>query len=86
MTQQSSGPDHRTHLRQGAVGVAVVLFFALSAQAPLTGVAGTLPVPLGLGNGGVPATYLLVGAMIGLFSVGFIAMSRHVSDAGAFYA
>ncbi|MFC4464596.1 APC family permease [Streptomyces xiangluensis] len=87
MTQQSSGPDHRTHLRQGAVGVAGILFLVLSAQAPLTGVAGTLPVPLGLGNGGgVPATYLLVGAMIGLFSVGFIAMSRHVTDAGAFYA
>lgn len=87
MTQQSLGPDHRTHLRQGAVGVAGILFFVLSAQAPLTGVAGTLPIPLGLGNGGgVPAVYLVVGVMIGLFSVGFIAMSRHVTDAGAFYA
>ncbi|WP_308114113.1 APC family permease [Streptomyces brasiliscabiei] len=87
MTQQSPPPDHRTHLRQGAVGVAGILFFVLSAQAPLTGVAGTLPVPLGLGNGGgAPAAYLAVGAMIALFSVGFIAMSRHVTDAGAFYA
>lgn len=87
MTQQSSSPEHRTHLRQGAVGVAGILFFVLSAQAPLTGVAGTLPVPLGLGNGGgAPAVYLAVGVMVGLFSVGFIAMSRHVTDAGAFYA
>ncbi|MFI1329855.1 APC family permease [Streptomyces sp. NPDC020845] len=67
--------------------MAGILFFVLSAQAPLTGVAGTLPVPLGLGNAaGVPATYLVIGVMIGLFSVGFIAMSRHVTDAGAFYA
>ncbi|WP_314173818.1 APC family permease [Streptomyces winkii] len=67
--------------------MAGILFFVLSAQAPLTGVAGTLPIPLGLGNGGgVPAVYLAVGVMIGLFSVGFIAMSRHVTDAGAFYA
>ncbi|WP_411153031.1 APC family permease [Streptomyces sp. A30] len=87
MPQQSSDPDHRTHLRQGAVGVTGILCFVLSAQAPLTGVAGTLPIPLGLGNGGgVPAVYLVVGVMIGLFSVGFIAMSRHVTDAGAFYA
>ncbi|MEV8067773.1 APC family permease [Streptomyces sp. NPDC085995] len=88
MTQQpSSSPPHRTHLRQGAVGVAGMVFFVLSAQAPLTGVAGTLPVPLGLGNGGgAPGAYLLVGAMIAFFSVGFIAMSRHVTDAGAFYA
>jgi amino acid transporter len=86
VTQQSTDSDHRTHLRQGSVGVAGILFFVLSAQAPLTGVAGTLPVPLGLGNGGgVPAVYLAVGVMIALFSVGFTAMSRHVTDAGAFY-
>ncbi|MEV4974761.1 APC family permease [Streptomyces scopuliridis] len=87
MSQQSSGPKHRTQLRQGAIGVTGILFFVLSAQAPLTGIAGTLPIPLGLGNGGgAPAAYLVVGVMIGLFSVGFIAMSRHVTDAGAFYA
>ncbi|MER5756144.1 APC family permease [Streptomyces sp. NPDC002088] len=64
-----------------------MVFFVLSAQAPLTGVAGTLPIPLGLGNGGgAPGVYLVVGVMITLFSVGFIAMSRHVTDAGAFYA
>jgi amino acid transporter len=64
-----------------------MVFFVLSAQAPLTGVAGTLPIPLGLGNGGAaPAVYLVVGVMVGLFSVGFITMSRHVTDAGAFYA
>ncbi|MGW1024396.1 APC family permease [Streptomyces sp. NPDC002577] len=87
MTEQPQSPGHRTDLRRGAVGVAGIVFFVLSAQAPLTGVAGTLPVPLGLGNGGgAPAAYLLVGVMVGLFAVGFIAMSRHVTDAGAFYA
>ncbi|WP_232791352.1 APC family permease [Streptomyces capitiformicae] len=64
-----------------------ILFFVLSAQAPLTGIVGTLPVPLGLGNGGgAPAAYLVVGAVIAVFAVGFITMSRHVTDAGAFYA
>ncbi|MBZ6083680.1 APC family permease [Streptomyces olivaceus] len=87
MSEQSPKPGRRTDLRRGAIGVTGILFFVLSAQAPLTGIAGTLPVPLGLGNGGgAPAAYLLVGVMIGLFAVGFIAMSRHVTDAGAFYA
>ncbi|MFJ3773228.1 APC family permease [Streptomyces sp. NPDC090075] len=87
MTEQSPNPGHSTDLRRGAIGVTGILFFVLSAQAPLTGIAGTLPVPLGLGNGGgAPAAYLLVGVMISLFAVGFIAMSRHVTDAGAFYA
>ncbi|MFC8419878.1 APC family permease [Streptomyces sp. NPDC057236] len=86
MTEQSPAPGHSTDLRRGAIGVTGILFFVLSAQAPLTGIAGTLPVPLGLGNGGgAPAAYALVGLMIGLFAVGFIAMSRHVTDAGAFY-
>ncbi|GAQ59786.1 APC family permease [Streptomyces scabiei] len=87
MSQQSHDPGHRTHLRRGAVGVTGILFLVLSAQAPLTGIVGTLPVPLGLGNGGgAPAAYLVVGAVIAVFAVGFITMSRHVTDAGAFYA
>ncbi|SPF06391.1 APC family permease [Streptomyces sp. MA5143a] len=86
MTEQSPTPGRATDLRRGAIGVTGILFFVLSAQAPLTGIAGTLPVPLGLGNGGgAPAAYLLVGVMIGLFAVGFIAMSRHVTEAGGFY-
>lgn len=76
-----------TTLRRNAVGVAGILFFVLSAQAPLTGIAGALPVAMLLGNGaGAPAAYLLVGCVILLFAVGFIAMSRHVSDSGAFYS
>jgi amino acid transporter len=83
-TNTTSTPS--TALRRNAVGVAGILFFVLSAQAPLTGIAGALPVAILLGNGaGAPAAYLMVGGVIILFAVGFIAMSRHVSDSGAFY-
>jgi amino acid transporter len=88
-----AGPevDERTrsgpHLRPNALGVAALLFFVLSAQAPLTGIAGASPIAMVLGNGtGVPGAYLLSGLVIVLFAVGFIAMSRHVVNAGAFYA
>ncbi|MFJ6564305.1 APC family permease [Streptomyces sp. NPDC091412] len=73
-------------LKPNALGVLGILFFVLSAQAPLTGIAGAAPISVAIGNGaGTPAAYVLAGAMILLFSVGFVAMGRHVVDAGAFY-
>ncbi|MEV2275303.1 APC family permease [Nocardiopsis sp. NPDC049922] len=74
-------------LKSGAVGAAGIVFFVLSAQAPLTGVAGAVPIAVGIGNGpGVPAAYTLAGLLILLFAVGFTAMGRHVVNAGAFSA
>ncbi|MFI2609376.1 APC family permease [Kitasatospora sp. NPDC018619] len=75
-----------TTLKPDALGVLGILFFVLSGQAPLTGIAGAAPISVALGNGsGTPAAYVVAGAVILLFSVGFIAMGRHVVDAGAFY-
>jgi amino acid transporter len=82
---EERGGNHQ--LKRGAIGVVGILFFVLSAQAPLTGIGGALPLAVALGNGaGAPAAYLVVGLIIALFAVGFIAMSRHVTDEGAFYA
>ncbi|MFE9097325.1 APC family permease [Streptomyces sp. NPDC007264] len=84
-----TGQDPRTagSLKRNALGVLGILFFVLSAQAPLTGIAGAVPIAVALGNGpGAPAAYAITGAVILLFSVGFVAMGRHVVDAGAFYA
>ena len=76
-----------TALRQNAVGVLGILFFVLSAQAPLTGIAGALPLTILLGNGaGAPGAYLVIGVVIVLFAIGFIAMSRKIEAKGAFYA
>ncbi|MFE4514964.1 APC family permease [Kitasatospora sp. NPDC056783] len=73
-------------LKPNALGVLGILFFVLSGQAPLTGIAGAAPLSVAFGNGSsTPAAYVLAGAVILLFSVGFIAMGRHVVDAGAFY-
>lgn len=69
------------------MGVFGVMFFVFSAQAPLTGVVGPTPITIAMGNGsGAPAASLIVGAVICLFAVGFIEMSRHVNVSGAFYA
>jgi len=34
----------------------------------------------------VPAAYLMVAAVLGVFAVGYVAMARHVTNAGAFYS
>ncbi|MFB7709339.1 APC family permease [Streptomyces sp. NPDC056105] len=84
--QTVQDPPTAGKLKSNALGVVGILFFVLSAQAPLTGIAGALPISVGLGNGaGAPAGYAVAGAVIFLFSVGFVAMGRHVVDAGAFY-
>jgi len=59
----------------------------ISAAAPLTGVAGAMPLAFMLGNGaGIPATFIFVTLVMLAFSAGYVAMSRHVTNAGAFYA
>ncbi|WP_375803505.1 APC family permease [Streptomyces sp. A012304] len=87
-TPVQTGPDASMagRLKPDSLGVLGILFFVLSAQAPLTGIAGAVPIAVAIGNGaGAPAAYLAAGVVILLFSVGFVAMGRHVVDAGAFY-
>ena len=86
-TTDAPAKEHSTALRAGSVGVMGILFFVLSAQAPLTGIVGASPLAAALGNGaGAPGAYLVVGIVIVIFAVGFVAMSRKVQANGAFYA
>jgi amino acid transporter len=84
MTTSTSGSNQ---LRKNALGVGAITFMVVSAAAPLTGVVGALPFAFSLGNGaGVPATFILCTLLMLIFAVGYVAMSRHVTNAGAFYA
>jgi len=83
----TSSPANSTALRAGTIGVLGIIFFVLSMQAPMTGIVGASPLSVGLGNGpGAPGAYLVVGLVIILFAVGFVAMSRRISANGGFYA
>lgn len=85
-THNSSGSG-QNQLRKNSLGVGAVTFLVVSAAAPLTAVAGGVPLSMLLGNGaGIPLTFLLVTALLLLFSVGYVAMARHIRNAGAFYA
>lgn len=74
-------------LRPNTLGAAAITFLVVSAAAPLTAVAGGVPLAMLLGNGvGVAGGFAIVSVMLLLFAVGYVAMSRHVRNAGAFYA
>ncbi|MGI5151436.1 APC family permease [Plantactinospora sp. CA-294935] len=58
----------------------------MSAAAPLTVVAGGATTGYAItGVTGIPVAYLATAAILALFAVGYVAMSRHILNAGAFY-
>lgn len=70
----------------GTLGVPAIVFMVVAAAAPLTVIAGVVPIGFAAGNGvGFPATFAIVGVMLLLFSVGFTAMTRHIPRPGAFF-
>ncbi|TPN84926.1 APC family permease [Mesorhizobium sp. CU2] len=85
MTSVENGEVNR--LRKNSLGVGAVTFLVVSAAAPLTAVAGGVPLSMLMGNGaGIPGTFLIVTLLLLVFAVGYVAMARHVANAGAFYA
>jgi amino acid transporter len=74
-------------LERNAVGVGGIVFLVLAAAAPMAAIVGAMPVGVALGNGvGFPGSYLVAVLVLLLFAVGYAAMSRHVTNAGAFYS
>ena len=86
-TSQAIARRDEQRLRANRLGAIAIAFFVISAAAPLTGMAGGAPFAMLLGNGpGVPFAYLIVTVVMLIFSVGYVAMARHHTSAGAFYA
>lgn len=87
MSQSQPADDGPGRLRANAVGAAGIVFFVVAAASPLSAALGTAPAVIGAGNGvGAPGAYLIVGLVLLLFSVGYAAMSRHVTGGGGFAA
>ncbi|MFG1704989.1 APC family permease [Nonomuraea sp. M3C6] len=68
------------------LGAPSVVYFVLSAAAPLTVVAGVVTTGYAVtGITGLPIAFLVVGVVLAVFAVGYVAMARHMANAGAFY-
>lgn len=74
-------------LARDRLGVWSVLWFVVAASAPLAimGESNTSEWNV-TGLPGLPAAYLCGAVLLGLFSVGYVAMARHITNAGAFYS
>jgi amino acid transporter len=71
----------------GHLGTGSVIFMVVAAAAPLTVIAGTVPIGIAVGDGAAfPAMYVICAVILLLFATGFMAMTRHIPQAGGFYA
>ncbi|WP_242453809.1 APC family permease [Mycolicibacterium sp. P9-64] len=83
-TPLADGAAHT--LKRGAVGLAGVVFMVVAFSAPISAMTANLPVAVGFGNGtGAPAGFIIATVVLTIFSVGFVALARHITAAGAFY-
>src|SRR4051812_45511870 len=72
---------------RGRLGPGAIVFMVVAAAAPLTVIAGSVPIGIAAGNGaGYPAMYIVAAAVLFFFPAGFTAMTRPVPHAGAFYS
>src|SRR5918997_773787 len=79
-------PSGGSTLKAGALGLVGVLFMAVANAAPITAMTGNVPIAVGSGNGlGAAAGFLVATVILTLFTVGFVAMARHIPTAGGFY-
>jgi amino acid transporter len=74
-------------LAKNRLGVPSVVFFGVAGAAPLTVIIGAISAIYAIiGSTAVPIAYLVVAGILSLFTVGFVAMSRHIVNSGAFYS
>lgn len=86
-TTQLKENDSSIGLRKNSVGVFHIVFFIIAAASPLTVVIALFPVIIGSGNGiGIVTTFLAAALVLLIFAVGYVAMSKHVTNAGAFFS
>jgi hypothetical protein len=74
-------------LAKDRLGIPAVMFFILSAIAPMTVAAGVVTTLYAVtGLSAIGAAFLAVAVVLAVFAVGYVAMARHITNAGALYA
>jgi amino acid transporter len=85
LDEPASGPV-TARLRPDKLGVLAVAFFSIAAAAPMAAVVGASPVVFSASGAGAPVIYVIAALLVALFSVGYLRMSHHITNAGGFVA
>jgi amino acid transporter len=76
-----------TGLAKKSIGTSSMFWFCVGASAPMTVLAGSVVATYATsGVVAVPLSFILLALVLSLFTVGYMAMSRHVPHAATFYA
>lgn len=89
MSEFAPPPNAEPEARKlsGSIGVRTLTFMVIAFAAPLTVAAANVPLGALIGNGnGLPAMFIAAMVLLSLFTVGFVAMTPHVKQPGAFYS
>lgn len=80
--------DEPVHVRLASnkLGVLAIAFFVVAAAAPMAAVIGASPVVFSSVGPAAPLVYVIAALLIALFAVGYLRMSRHITNAGGFVA
>ncbi|MHC5908267.1 APC family permease [Streptomyces sp. S6] len=74
-------------MRPPALATRHIVYLIVSAAAPLSAMAGTVPLAFAFGNGaGVPAAFALTGAVLLCFCAGYAVIARRTGGRGGFYS
>lgn len=86
LATESLSHDSGGGLRRNRLGVLAIVAIVISAVAPVSVMAAAAPVVFAVHGAAAPATFALAGILFAVFAVGYVAMSRHMSNAGGFVA
>ena len=81
-----SGAKEVSQLARGRLGALAIAAIVVSAVAPISVLAAGIPVVFAIQGAATPAMFVIAGALFALFAVGYVAMSRHMVNAGGFVA
>ena len=86
VTSAAAPPDAAPRtLARNRLGVMAVLAFIMASVAPLTVAAGVIPTAYAAtGLTGIPAAFIVIAIILGVFSTGYVAMARHITNAARF--
>ena len=84
MSVEGTAIDTRPRLAKDKLGVISVAFFVFAAAAPIGALVGATPLIFAGVGPGAPVVILCGAALIAIFAVGYLRMSRRIHNAGGF--